>query len=475
MATANIDQSDLEAAHFLLCLASNLSWPAFARKYNCYQSMEKYQNIEIFKPNYDEEEELFLCKKVQKKRRSSIPSEILRNTFVLNIDSTLTSTPIRERNEIKTTALDTKRKKLSDVNLLDLSVVEFKKNDDKQQDLPSSTEKIVISKSGRVLKRPKHLASFISTTTDDDKFESKVPISKIKEEIVESSFEKSAEVINFDSLAKSTNGRHADILQKAKLLHRQKKLKVDSNMQIVSNENSDQEASTSTALDSNPKTEYVDIFQRKAKSRSELIGGDSVRHSRLYDIAYEIQNKEFTNAMDAQCRAAEVLNDYKKQLQIKREQLFERESRNTKTAYLMHKLYSVANRDEICNAFLNKFKPTECKEWKPFSQDPERLQQAIKYKIAQQETIPKINELLQKYDEIRSDSKMNVNNRIIVPPSTNQIKLDETALTVIDEPNQRRTSILVEIFKLLPNRSEVRHSFVSKYMQRSKNPVKSTP
>lgn len=469
-ATANRNLLDLEAAHLLLCLASRLSWPAFARKYKCYDSMENYEDIEIFKPIYEEDEELYLCKKVQKKRRSSIPSEVLKNTFIFSIDSTLTSTPIRVENEVKTTAPNKKRKRHSVDSSHESPAIDSKKTNNKKNVLQSSIKKVDVSKSGRILKRPKHLASFISTTKDEEELESNASTPKIKEEI--GSFEESAEVINIDALAKSTNDRHSDILEKVKLLHRQKKLKVNSNMQIVCNENSDQEVSASTTLDSNPKSEYVDIFHQKAKSTSVLIGGDDVRHSRLYDIAYEIQNKEFTNSMDAQCRAAEVLNDYKNQLQIKRKQLFERKL-HTKTAYLMNKLRTVANRDERCDAFSGKFKPTECKEWKPFSQDPERLQQAIAYKIAQQETVPAIEKLLEKYDKIRSDSKMNVNNRIVVPPSTNQIKLDETALRVVDEPNQRRTSILVDIFKLLPNRPEVRHSFVSKYMQKSKHPVKS--
>lgn len=173
----------------------------------------------------------------------------------------------------------------------------------------------------------------------------------------------------------------------------------------------------------------IDIF---ADNFIKSIQLDTVRHSRLFETAYEMGNCADANAsVDFQIRAIENLAVYRTQIKIKQKQVVS--NRSAGMMNLMKKFRNIKNRQQVCSEFVSTFEATKSTQWKPFLEDPERLSNIYNYNKSQAAKQPTIKYLINKF--------------------------------VVESNNKEKSrKILVEIFKLLPNRPEFRHTFVNIYL-----------
>lgn len=173
----------------------------------------------------------------------------------------------------------------------------------------------------------------------------------------------------------------------------------------------------------------VDIFTKNVIAQ---IQSDSVRHSRLSEIAYELQHCTQLDAIvDFQARAAEQLVAYKSEIDGKRNQVFSH--RSSKMTELMQKFRSIKNRQQVCDEFTMKFATTTSAQWKPFAEDSMRSANIADYKVLQVTKRPLIKFLVDEF-----------------------VRQNHT--------KERARALLIEVFKLLPNRPEVRHEFINVYL-----------
>lgn len=179
------------------------------------------------------------------------------------------------------------------------------------------------------------------------------------------------------------------------------------------------------------KEKFVDIFSENVGT---LIQSECVRHSRLFESAFELQHcKKFDTMVDFQYRAAENLEQYKTIVEEKRNEALS--NRSTLMNKWMKKFRTIKNRDEICKDFTSHFIPTASNQWKAFAVDSSRSSDILKYKSLQSMRKPLIENLADEYAK-RSLTK------------------------------EESRSKLIEILKLLPNRPEVRHEFINVHLPR---------
>lgn len=256
----------------------------------------------------------------------------------------------------------------------------------KSTPMPKSTAANTISKSGRSVKRTRRLIS-------QSKEEVHLPVQKKKPQTPEECVEE---------------------------IHAAKKIKLSaptkSKVLIVPN--------TETS-----KNKYVDIF---AKNIRMAIQSDTMRHSRLFESAYELEQCQSTEAkVNAQYRAIENLIAYKTEAERKRNEMLT--TRSPKMAELMHKFRGIKNRQQICSDFASKFTATTSQQWKPFSQDPQRLSDHSDFKLLQVMKRPLI-----------------------------KFSVDEFVKQHQSKESSR--PILIRLLKLLPNRPEIRHEFMNVHL-----------
>lgn len=160
----------------------------------------------------------------------------------------------------------------------------------------------------------------------------------------------------------------------------------------------------------------------------EVIQSDNVRHSRLFEAAYELQNCTTPNAsVEFQNRAVENLRAQKAEIDAKRNQFTMNCS--SKTKELMQKFRKIKNREEVYNEFTSKFGPTKCAEWKPFTENANRSTDISNYRALQMTKKPFI-----------------------------KFWIDQFLTQNCGKEKVR--SMLIEIIKLLPNRPEIRNEFI---------------
>lgn len=232
------------------------------------------------------------------------------------------------------------------------------------------------------------------------------------------------------------------------IIHQAKKLKIDSACQEEELKNKSENSSGSSSNSgggggggsssnknnkNNKNTIIRNISAAKPKhdffniNIMESIQSDKVRHSRLFEAAYELGHCTNPDAIvDFQYRAIENLKTYKFEIGAKRRQLSLK--RSTKAIEWMNKFRSIRNRETVCNDFKAKFTSTTCNEWKPFSEDAKRLADISNYNEKQMTRKPFIDFWTDEF------------------------------LTQNGGKDKARSS-LIEILKVLPNRSEVRHDF----------------
>lgn len=173
----------------------------------------------------------------------------------------------------------------------------------------------------------------------------------------------------------------------------------------------------------------VDIFSKNAVAQ---IQSDLVRHSRLSEIAYEMQHcTQLYGIVDVQVRAAEQLVAYKSEIDAKRNQMLS--NRSSKMTELMQKFRGIKNRQQVCDEFTSKFATTTSTQWKPFTEDSARSANIADYKVLQVTKRPLIKFLVDEF-----------------------VRQNHT--------KERARALLIEVFKLLPNRPEVRHEFINVHL-----------
>lgn len=169
-----------------------------------------------------------------------------------------------------------------------------------------------------------------------------------------------------------------------------------------------------------------DLFNSSIKNSIQL---DKVRHSRLFEAAYEKQNRTTAEAtVEFQYRAAENLITYKAEIDAKRNQIAF--NRSSKVMAVMQKFRGLKNRQQICSEFATKFSPTESAKWKPFTEDANRSNDISNYKELQMTKQPFLKFWI---DQLLSQK----------------------------HGKEKARSILIEIIKMMPNRPEVRHEFIN--------------
>lgn len=257
---------------------------------------------------------------------------------------------------------------------------------------------VATSKSGRVVKRTRRL---ISQSKDD-----KAPVQKKKAQTMD----QQVPVKSIDD--QNVSSQSIEEVQPAKKM----KLSTSALSKAVN-----------VPIIETSKTKYVDIFPNSIQM---AIQSDTVRHSRLFEMAHELQQSNTTD-VDCQYRAVENLITYKAELQRKHNEMMA--TRSSKMAELMHKFRGIKNRQQICNDFASKFTATTSEQWKPFAQDAQRLSNHSEYKVVQVIRRPIITVLCDEF------VKQNYSKETSRP-------------------------ILIQMLKLLPNRPEVRHEFINVYL-----------
>lgn len=223
------------------------------------------------------------------------------------------------------------------------------------------------------------------------------------------------------------------------VIHPAKKLKTESVCEEKEQKVVDKDSSTRSSTGSsgsNKKNEPSTKLKRDLFNTNimEVIQSDEVRHSRLFEAAYELQNCTTPDAnVEFQYRAVENLIEQKDEIVKKRNQFST--NRSSKAMELMQKFRSIKNRQQVCNEFSSKFGPTKSAEWKPFTEDPSRSTDISNYRALQMTKKPCI-----------------------------KFWIDQFLTQNRDKGKSR--SMLIEIVKMLPNRPEARHKFISGHLSK---------
>lgn len=165
---------------------------------------------------------------------------------------------------------------------------------------------------------------------------------------------------------------------------------------------------------------------------TELVQSDKIRHSRLFEAAYELQNCTTADAnVEFQYRAVENLISQKSEIDTKRRHISMNPS--SKATEWMQKFRGIKHRQQVCNEFSSKFCSTKSVEWKPFTEDASRSTDISNYKMLQ------------------------TTKEVAIKYWTQQFLTQKRG-------KEASRSMLIEIIKLLPNRPEVRHDFINGHL-----------
>lgn len=283
------------------------------------------------------------------------------------------------------------------------------------------------SNSGRIIKRTKRFVSQSDDDIDTQTSARTLPTAAAKK--TKPTDEKNAI---------KTNGESKDVI------HPAKKMKIETvcndeeqnnnyiNGGSFSENNSvgGGSSSSSNGIKNEPLSKFKhDIF---SSNITKLIQSDEIRHSRLFEAAYELENCTKLDAtVEFQYRAIENLSTYKTQIVAKRPQM---PWNHLPTAVeLMQKFRSLKNRQQICNEFLLKFHSKTSTAWKPFTEDASRSTNISSYKVAQMTKQP-------------------------------FIKFWVNEFVTQNCGKEKARPMLIEVLKMLPNRPEVRHDFFNRYL-----------
>lgn len=275
------------------------------------------------------------------------------------------------------------------------------------------------SNSGRIIKRTKRFVSQFDDDIDLQNSVQKLPTPGKK--------------------AKSTNEKNAtkSSEESKDVIHPAKKMKIETVCKVEEQNNNyinSGSSSKNNSGNSGNKNESLSKFKHDIFSSNimKLIQSDELRHSRLFESAYELQNCTKLDAtIEIQYRAIENLCAYKIEIDAKRTRMLL--NRSPKAIELMQKFRTIKNRQQICNEFLLKFHSTTSAEWKPFTEDVNRQKNILNYKAKQMTKQPFI-----------------------------KLSIDEFLTQNCGKEKAR--SMLIEILKMLPNRPEVRHNFINEYL-----------
>lgn len=292
---------------------------------------------------------------------------------------------------------------------------------------PSSTETPGIqikSNSGRIIRRTKRFVS-----QSDDAVAAPTGVQTLQKQP-----EKKVKA----TTGKSTiNGENKDVI------HPAKKMKMETD-RIVEEENNNYISGDSFSKNnekgsgsSGIKTEPLSKFKHHIFSSNimKLIQSDEIRHSRLFEAAYELENcTKLEATVEFQYRAIETLSTYKTEIVAKRPR--KPLNRLPTAVALMQTFRSLKNRQQTCDEFLLKFRSKTSTEWKPFAEDANRLTNISSYQEAQITKQPFIN-----------------------------FWIDE--FVTQNYSKEKARSMLIEVLQMLPNRPEVRHEFFNRYLPKA--------
>lgn len=286
------------------------------------------------------------------------------------------------------------------------------------------------SNSGRIIKRTKR---FVSQSDDDIDSETSVRTLSTSGRKTKPTNDKNAIKIN----GKCKDAIHPAKKMKIETVHNveeQNNNYITSDSSSKNNNVSGGGGSSGSSNISGSKNEPLSKFKHDIFSSNimKLIQSEEIRHSRLCEAAYELENcKKLDATVEFQYRAIENLSTYKTEIAAKRQQM--PLNRLPAAIELMQKLRSLKNRQQICNEFLLKFHSKPSTEWKPFTEDASRLTNILSYNVAQMAKQPSI-----------------------------KLRIDEFVTQNCGK--ERARSMLIEILKMLPNRPEVRHDFFNGYL-----------
>lgn len=285
-----------------------------------------------------------------------------------------------------------------------------------------TSSKQIKSNSGRIIKRTKR---FVSQSEDDVNFPNSVQKLPTPGKKVKPTNEKNPTKSSEES---------KDVVQPAKKMKTETFGKVEEQNNnyingVSSSKSNRGRGSSGSKNESSTSKLKHDIF---SSDIMKLIQSDGLRHSRLFEAAYELGNCTKPDAtVEFQHRAIENLSTYKTVLDAKRTHM--PLDRLPKASKLMQKLRGIENRQQICSEFELKFQSKPSAEWKPFTVDANRQTNISNYKVKQTTKRPFI-----------------------------KFWIDEFLTRKCGKEKAR--SILIEILKMLPNRPEVRHDFINVYL-----------
>lgn len=213
-------------------------------------------------------------------------------------------------------------------------------------------------------------------------------------------------------------------------MHPAKKIKIEPDSKPeepkVSVEKRNTESSGDNSKIQSASKSKRDIFNT---NNTESLLLDKVRHSRLFEAAYELQYCATADAkVERTYCAVKNLISQKAEIDAKRRQFST--NRSSKAMEWMRKFRGIKNRQQVCHEFSAKFCPTKSAEWKPFTEDANRSTDITNYKMLQTTKVVAIKYWTQQFLTQKADK--------------------ETA-----------RSMLIEVIKVLPNRPEVRHEFIN--------------
>lgn len=232
----------------------------------------------------------------------------------------------------------------------------------------------------------------------------------------------------------ATPGKHGSKMDKntmknsedhTDVIHPAKKIKIEPVCEVNEPKVNDKNCSDSKNKSKSSAKLKHDLFNANIMTS---IQSDAIRHSRLFEAAYELQNRTKPDAIvEFQFRAVENLIAYKAEIDAKRNQFSS--NRSSKAMKLMRKFRGLKNRQQVCNEFASKFRSTESADWKPFTEDTSRSRDISDYRVLQMTRQPIIKCCI---DQFLTQSR----------------------------GKEKARSTLMEIYRILPNRPEVRHDFI---------------
>lgn len=291
-----------------------------------------------------------------------------------------------------------------------------------------STPRIPVkSNSGRIIKRTRRFISQSDEETDPQNGARKLTTTAAKR-----SKKQKVNINTINTTNDSEECQEEDIIPPAKKFKIEPVCVVDEPK--VGDDNKSDSSSSSSSHGSNGISKNAELpskfkrglFNSNITSSMQL---DKVRHSRLFEAAYELQHCQTADAsVEFQHRAAENLITYKSSINAKRNQIAS--NRSSQVMALMRKFRDLKNRHQICTEFASKFGATKSAKWKPFTEDEDRSNDLSNYRKVQM---------------------------------TNQpfIKFWTDQFVTQSNDKEKARSILIDVIKMLPNRPEIRHEYIN--------------